>query len=675
MELKYRPEIDGLRAIAVVAVLVYHSEIYIGKQQFLAGGFLGVDIFFVISGFLITSIIMSEFERSRKFSLINFYERRIRRLLPALLTVILVSLPFAWQLMLPAQLVDFSKSILSTLAFGSNFYWYATLQEYGAESALLKPFLHTWTLAVEEQFYIFYPVILLVIYKWYRKHAIVLLMTGLLLSLQFAEIATPHNPSFSFYMLPSRFWELLAGGVLANLLYLYPQKYNHPLLNRTMPVLGMYLIVHSIFFLDFDVDHPGFVTLLPVLGTVLVIWFSNKNDLVTTLLSSRIFVGVGLLSYSIYLWHYPIFAFGRFLDSTPTWHDKAHWIFITFVFSYITYKLVEKPFRNKQRIPRVTLAVILVVGLLVISSLMTYWIINKGSQPRLGYLGDVFKDSSRVWVTLNGKRCHAGRSGSLPFPVHESCVFENNPDGQYLVVIGDSHAGSLADRLKSFSEFNSLNFIQITNAGCSHIKGLQVQYQNGLCEQRSTAIQSFLQTYPKPIIVYSSRIPLMVEVERFDNLEGDREAKFKPVPPEFVEKQIPKTTKKIINALNEFKAISDILVIVYPVPEQGFHVKDKLFEIRPVISRQEELPTLSTSYKVFRDRVSRSYEILDKIKGENVKRVYPESIFCRAKSGRCLVMEGDKIYFHGDNHVSPLGAEMIVEEIANSLKLQMPDNP
>ena len=141
MELKYRPEIDGLRAIAVVAVLVYHSEIYIGKQQFLAGGFLGVDIFFVISGFLITSIIMSEFERSRKFSLINFYERRIRRLLPALLTVILVSLPFAWQLMLPAQLVDFSKSILSTLAFGSNFYWYATLQEYGAESEALFTYL------------------------------------------------------------------------------------------------------------------------------------------------------------------------------------------------------------------------------------------------------------------------------------------------------------------------------------------------------------------------------------------------------------------------------------------------------------------------------------------------------------------------------------------------------
>ena len=238
MAIKYRPEIDGLRTIAVLAVIIYHAEFTLGEGHYLEGGFLGVDVFFVISGFLITSLIMSEYEKTGRFSITNFYERRTRRLLPALLTVMLVSLPFAWQFLLPTQLIDFSRSLLASLLFGSNFYWDWTLQEYGAESALLKPFLHTWSLAVEEQYYIVYPLILIAIYRLCRNHTIVILTAGLLLSLQFAEWMTPRDASFSFYMLPSRFWELLAGGLLANILQCHPQKEKVARLNRTMPSLG-----------------------------------------------------------------------------------------------------------------------------------------------------------------------------------------------------------------------------------------------------------------------------------------------------------------------------------------------------------------------------------------------------------------------------------------------------
>ena len=396
MELKYRPEIDGLRTIAVLAVIIYHAEIFLGDTQLLKGGFFGVDVFFVISGFLITSIIMSEFNRSGKFSISNFYERRARRILPALFAVILVSLPFAWSLLLPAQQEDYAKSILSALAFGSNFYWDATLQEYGAESANLKPFLHTWTLAVEEQYYIVFPLILLAIYKWAKSHTIVILTATFLLSLQFAQVWTETDPSSSFYMLPSRFWELLAGSLLANILYLHPQKDNDALLNRTMPVLGLYLIIYSMVFIDFDAHHPGFITLLPVLGTVLIIWFANENDLVTKILSGKFFVAIGLISYSLYLWHYPIFAFGWIIDTNPSWQDKVAWVLLTFALSIASYFLIEKPARNKKLFnSKIFVALTIIITIAISAALIT--LINKAEDTTSNAAIDFQAEKEKRW--------------------------------------------------------------------------------------------------------------------------------------------------------------------------------------------------------------------------------------------------------------------------------------
>ena len=176
MKLTYRPEIDGLRAIAVGVVILYHAKITLFGYQPFKGGFIGVDIFFVISGYLITSIILKELVITGSFSFKNFYERRIRRILPALLFVMLVSLPFAWRYLLPGSFVDFSKSILYSLGFSSNFYFHYSGQQYGAESGLLKPFLHTWSLSIEEQFYILFPIVLLATFKYFRKYFIYILL-------------------------------------------------------------------------------------------------------------------------------------------------------------------------------------------------------------------------------------------------------------------------------------------------------------------------------------------------------------------------------------------------------------------------------------------------------------------------------------------------------------------
>ena len=311
MKLTYRPEIDGLRAIAVGAVILYHAQITIFGYQPFKGGFIGVDIFFVISGYLITSIILKELIATGTFSFKYFYERRVRRILPALLVVMLASIPFAWNILLPNSFVDFSKSILYSLGFISNLYFHYSGQQYGDLSGLLKPFLHTWSLSVEEQFYILFPIVLLITFKYFRKNLIHILIVGFIISLVLADWGSKNYVSATFYFLHTRMWELLAGSILAYLEITLGHRNKNQQLNLILPSVGLFLIGHSILFFNDTMFHPSFYTLSSIIGVCLIIWSSDKNELVTKMLSSKLFVGIGLISYSLYLWHYPIFSFYR----------------------------------------------------------------------------------------------------------------------------------------------------------------------------------------------------------------------------------------------------------------------------------------------------------------------------------------------------------------------------
>lgn len=459
MELKYRPEIDGLRAIAVLSVIIYHAEFVFGSAHFLKGGFLGVDVFFVISGFLITSLIISEHQRTGGVSLINFYERRARRILPALLIVMLFSLPFAWNYLLPSQLIDFSKSLIASLLFSSNFYWYETLQEYGAESALLKPFLHTWSLAIEEQYYIIFPVIFIAIFRWFKNYTVAILMVGFLVSLQLAELVAVKHASFSFYMLHSRFWELIAGSLVSNILYFYPQKDNEFLYKRFMPLIGLVLIFVSVVFVEFGSNHPGYITLMPVFGTVLILWFANEKELVTRILASRWLVRVGLISYSLYLWHYPIFAFGRIKNLNTSIYDKFEWIILTFALSVATFFLIERPFRSKKIITFKTMLNLLLFSMVIIGGYSFYVIKNNGVQDRFPKLLEVFGKNefdnkflqAASWNVLNDLAKSEEMDSSNP---SEPSVFEakhlwfsGNSATKKILIVGNSHSKDLFNSL------------------------------------------------------------------------------------------------------------------------------------------------------------------------------------------------------------------------------------
>ena len=204
-KLIYRPEIDGLRAIAVFVVILYHAQLMLFGRDWFVGGYIGVDVFFVISGYLIARIILSELESTGRFSFLKFYERRARRILPALLLVMAVSLPFAWFILYPTPFAEYAQSILWSIFFGSNVFFYGVTTEYGADSALLKPFLHTWSLAVEEQFYLVFPVLALLVFKVFRRAFLIVLLGLAAASLVHAEMMTTQNPSLNFYSPFSRF--------------------------------------------------------------------------------------------------------------------------------------------------------------------------------------------------------------------------------------------------------------------------------------------------------------------------------------------------------------------------------------------------------------------------------------------------------------------------------------
>ena len=458
MKINYRPEIDGLRAISVYAVIFYHANFILFDRLIFQGGFVGVDIFFVISGYLITSLILKELLETKKFSFSNFYERRIRRILPILFTVILTSIPLAYFILLPSSLLSFLKSILYTLGFGSNFYFFHTGQIYGGEDGLLKPLLHTWSLSVEEQFYILFPIFLLFIYKFFSKYLLGIVFFFLILSLATAQYVSTYFPLYNFYFLHVRIWELLAGSVIAYLEFnnKYSQSNNYNNVCKYLPFIGIMIIFFSIFSLNDEMSLPSFYTLPAIIGTCLIIYFSDKKNIITKLLSNKVIVFSGLISYSLYLWHYPIFAFFRY--SFPSIENNIYKFLIiifAFLLSVISYLFIEKPFRNKNIINSKKLFFFLFFQLFLIF-LLTIAIIYKGldstnvTYDKINIDNKVYKEKVEI-------------DAPLEYSLDTFNALKKN-----VLIIGNSHAVDLF----LFFKTNSNLFINY-NFRFSSIKSLQ----------------------------------------------------------------------------------------------------------------------------------------------------------------------------------------------------------
>ena len=354
---EYRREIDGLRAIAVVAVVLFHAGV-----PFAEGGFLGVDIFFVISGYLITGIIIRDIDAGT-FSLREFYIRRARRIIPALLLVVLVSFIPAVLLMSPFQLKDYGQSLVSVATFSSNIYFWLK-SGYFEPSSELSPLLHTWSLAVEEQFYLIFPVVLIYLTSLGVRARFMVLAAVCIASLVCAELLAAEYRSASFYLFPSRAWELLAGAVLARM----PAPRPSPAVSITGS-LGLVVILVSVVVYHEGYGVPGLLSLPLVAGTMAVITCARAGTFPGRLLGSRLMVGVGLISYSVYLWHQPLLAFTRLKSVVePSFAVVSVMAMLSFPLGFLTWRFVEQPLRRRRNgSPAPFFVIVTTLGVLVLA--------------------------------------------------------------------------------------------------------------------------------------------------------------------------------------------------------------------------------------------------------------------------------------------------------------------
>jgi peptidoglycan/LPS O-acetylase OafA/YrhL len=437
---RYRAEIDGLRAIAVVPVILFHA----GFAPF-AGGYVGVDAFFVISGYLITSLLIEDLEHGR-FSLAQFYERRARRILPALFFMMLCCLPFAWAWMVPSELKNFAQALVAVSLFASNIlFWRNT--DYFAPSAEENPLLHTWSLAVEEQFYIFFPLLLMALWRFGRRRVLAIVLLLSLASLAVAEWGWRRYPEATFYLIVTRAWELGAGAICAFLLRGRPVARGHALLSG----LGLGLIVASVVVYDSATPFPSLYALAPVGGTMLIVLFAGPDTPVGRLLSLRVFRGIGLISYSAYLWHQPLFAFARIrsIDHPDPW-VMLGLAALSLGLGWLSWRFVEQPFRRGPRPALPSRTAVFAASAAAMSAFI--------SLGAFGHLSNGFRE---VWMLANPAHAKvyamlAAAEGERPtLPTDGACRFESGTlddavvrrladchalHGPGIAVIGDSHA-------------------------------------------------------------------------------------------------------------------------------------------------------------------------------------------------------------------------------------------
>ena len=450
--MKYRSEIDGLRALAVLPVILYHA----GFEIF-SGGFVGVDVFFVISGYLITSLILQQ-QIKGEFSLLVFYERRARRILPALFLVMFCSIPLAYFLMMPNQLEAFSGSLIAATLFFSNVFFYIETDYFGI-AAELKPLLHTWSLAVEEQYYLLFPLVVLLVGR--GNTLLFLICAGVLLSFCLSQFGGNLSvvypfvenerlwldvPSWAFFNTPTRIWEIMIGALVA--IYLIKKHRFKGITAELTSLIGLCFILGSVFIFEKDTPHPSIYTLAPVLGTALIILGVSHNTFVGKILSTRFLVALGLISYSAYLWHYPLFAFSKIALINDT-RLEIFLIMTTFVLAYLSTNFIEKPFRDKSKLTAKQVAVILSSAAAI---LLVLGLIGKATNGfKDQYYKTIIPENRYLIIDRDQLNKQRFEFWSISKKNKMSKDFESD-SRKKILILGDSHSEDLAAAFEKNSD-------------------------------------------------------------------------------------------------------------------------------------------------------------------------------------------------------------------------------
>lgn len=462
--MKYRADVDGLRALAVLPVIAYHMGI-----GGIPGGFTGVDIFFVISGYLICGIIYNS-AISDNFSWLDFYKRRCLRILPPLFVVLLATMIFGYYHLLPAQFTDLSNSALAALLSASNiFFWKTT--GYFDGPADLKPLLHTWSLAVEEQFYILFPVVLLLVIRLFRRRTTQVMLLVIAGSLLLSIYGVTRKPTFTFYMLPTRAWELALGGIIAIAGLEAKTAHYSAALKHGMSLAGLGLILFSFLWLDTTLPFPAWNALYPCLGSFLII-LAGQQSVVSRLLALKPVVYIGMISYCLYLWHWPIIVYSRMFFNIEPGVRELVILALTFGLAVASRYLIEIPFRYRLAwVSPGRIVTASVIGLAVMASGAVYkgHISNSSGQfsaeaLALAQYSEYSKMPEFDYQYRRGQ-CFVDGKNEEDKPFNREFCLKTSSTAKNYVMIGDSHAAHLW-RAVSLAAGEGVNVIQATSAGC-----------------------------------------------------------------------------------------------------------------------------------------------------------------------------------------------------------------
>jgi len=638
---KYRPDVDGLRAVAVLSVMFFHL-----KSSLFTGGFVGVDVFFVISGYLITTIIVREIAEG-SFSIANFYERRFRRILPALIVVMAATLVAGSFLLTPGNLIDLGHSAAATAVFCANILFFMQ-SGYFAGPAELKPLLHTWSLAIEEQYYIFFPLMLMLIARFDAARYFRWLLAIGLASFAMCVMATKFDASAAFYLIPTRAWELFIGSILA--LHVLPAP-GKRYVREPMALCGVAMIAWAVFAYTRDTPFPGVAAALPTLGTALVIQAGvGGRSVVSSVLSLRPIVFIGLISYSLYLWHWPIIVYTRLCSITePGPLAIALMLLATFAAAILTWAYVETPFRRRRLLPRRR-------GLIATSFAALLTMFCSGMvlavEDGLPHRDARFEPSDPEWAHWDG----CAKRTSSRFTAADLCAIGAPGRSPSFLVWGDSHARALASGIDRSARSFGANGVIASRLACPPLLEIE-RPERDSCEQfneqvlRIVAADTRIRT-----VILVGRWALSTKGSRYKQESGESirlvdllaptDAASNPV---LFERGLERTVAKL-------RALDRKVVIVRPVPEVGYDVPSYVFSAR--ITGRDLNPIIAPKVQEYRDRTREVDSTFSKLGGLRLASfVDPATLLCNDTI--CPVTARGMALYRDDDHLSTYGSKVV----------------
>jgi peptidoglycan/LPS O-acetylase OafA/YrhL len=632
---KYRPDIDGLRAIAVLLVVGFHAF-----PEWVKGGFIGVDIFFVISGFLISSIIITNL-RNDKFSISDYYLRRVRRIFPALLAVLFFCLVLGWFVLLPPEYAYLGEHIAAGAGFVSN--WVLWRESgYFDVSAELKPLLHLWSLGIEEQFYIVWPILLwLAVVN--RLNMTVVLLAIAAASFIFNIVQIGLEPISTFYLPWTRFWELICGALLANWMLHQQQQItssNSIIIKNICSVIGLGLIAAGSVLITKEAMFPGWLALIPVVAAVLIIYSSTHTYINSLLLSNRVLVWIGLISFPLYLWHWPLLAFARILENeTPGRYTRIAAVLLAIVLAWLTYLVIERPIRFGKARQYKTILLCTLMTLVGGAGYLVY--ANDGLKNR-------YPDSYQLYVEkidfkwpsyVRFDQCHI-QSHNLS-EHSEICRETKHP---LIAIWGDSHASSLYPGFKKLQESQDIGVEQLTTAGCPPLMNLQdLRFKKNCNEINQSVLKTITLDQPEILILHAAW----------------RHEQY-PLTDQELSRKLKSTIQTIQSKLPKVK-----IVLLGPTPRwKGDPQSESFRYLRALVSKKDTVPQIQMA-----EKLNDIEKVLKTVATDTrVEYVSVTDALCNAEG--CLARTSDRPEDFTSidyGHLSKSGSEYLIEQLASKL--------